>query len=34
MDWRKATNAMVPNQKNKEYDAAFEQKMIQEKSLR
>ncbi|MCK0134878.1 sulfatase [Arenibacter sp. S6351L] len=34
MEWRKATNALVPSQKNNEYDAAFEQKMIQEKSLR
>ena len=32
MEWRKATNALVPSQKNNEYDAAFEQKMIQEKS--
>ncbi|SMG50544.1 Arylsulfatase A [Arenibacter troitsensis] len=34
MDWRNATNALVPSQKNNEYDAAFEQKMIQEKSVR
>lgn len=34
MDWRKATNALVPSQKNNEYDATFEQKMIQEKSVR
>ncbi|MEQ9582824.1 MAG: sulfatase-like hydrolase/transferase, partial [Arenibacter sp.] len=34
VEWRAATNAMVPSQSNPEYDAAFEQQKIKEKSLR
>lgn len=34
MEWRATTNANVPSQSNPEYDAAFEQQKIKEKSLR
>lgn len=34
MEWRATTNAKVPSQSNPEYDAAFEQQKIKEKSLR
>jgi arylsulfatase A-like enzyme len=34
MDWQAATNALIPSQSNPEYDAAYEQQMIKEKSLR